>query len=80
MLQLLPTTPGFPSELPESWNKFNAGLQSEKLRQKECGQEEGETQAPAWERGKTQAVARTALSLPSLLAPTSPGLRTHCGA
>lgn len=25
----------FPSELPESWEEFNAGLQSEKLRQKE---------------------------------------------
>lgn len=31
-------------------------------------------------RGETQAVARVVLSLPSLLAPTSPGLKSHCGA
>lgn len=34
-LQLLPTASEFPSELPEGWEKFNAGLKSEKSRQKE---------------------------------------------
>lgn len=35
MLQLLPTASEFPSELPEGWDKFNAGHKSEKLTQKE---------------------------------------------
>lgn len=61
MLQLLPTMSGFPSEVPEVWEKFNAGFQSEKLRQKESVDREKECNLPG-RRGDTSRGKSSSLS------------------